>query len=544
VDYARIKKSGSLVHARDAVRGTSYVCPTCGLSLELRRGDDLEYFAHWRGLESTRDCDLFVPGDSAGPRINDSGVLDARVEDDPVELGLILDQVDSEWSVGLRLPEIPHDELGEVSLTELRPGSVEVTAGAAVISRISALDLRPGVGSARVQVPPTVQEYQACAAGPWPRTIDTTRWRLRSRGLEVQGTLFRLRGGEWTRLFRNSRVHFGERVLVVAEARWPRPDSILAEKYAQISSGGLNWIIWEVRLPDEPVESATVWLARLGHEFIHRPWSVELAAPPRTINERGEPVFWVGDSPVVTLEAPQAGADAMLSVKLGTDSHNASVVAPENRRVHVAISSQQVQRSRIGVFTARSENLEIAFVERPSDESLLEMLTTTPRLRVWLGDQVVGAWREPTCKVPVTSRAVPEVRVDLGVDSARARVTVWERGKQRSSPGLDGRSAARLIRSSLSTASRIELDGDNLGRVEIVPQRVTLDLPRKASVTARLSWHDHVASLGPHAEERTAPTLLEQPHRATSFVVRPVGAAALARARLALRGRRHAGGHR
>lgn len=547
MEYARVKKSGILVRAADAVRGANYVCPTCGLPLELRRGENLEYFAHWRGLEATRDCEFFAPGSGEGerPQAADDSIpsLDASVEDDPGELGLVLDQLDGAWCVGLRLPEIPHDELGELSLNELRPARVEVAAGDVVVSRISGLDLRPGVSAARVRVPPSVREYQSRVAGLWPRTIDTRRWQLQSRGLEVQGTLFRLRGGEWTRLLMNSRVHSGERLLVLAESGWSRPESVVAEKHAQTSSGGLTWIIWEVRLPDEPVESATVWLARIGHKFVQRPWSVEVATPPRVLDERGAPVFWVGDSPVLTLEAAQGGAEATVSVDVGTDSLEASVTAPASRRVHVAIKSQHAAVTRIGVFTESRANLEIAFVEPPSRESLLEVLANTPRLRVWFGEQVVEAWREPNCKVPVAHRAAQQVRVDLGVDSARARVTVWERGKQRSAAGLDARSAARVIEGALSTASRIELDADNLGRVEIVPQRATVELPRNSFMGGRLSWHDHVASLSLRAADRMVATVLEQPRVPKSFVVRRVGASGLVRARLALRRRHEAGGH-
>lgn len=549
MEYGRVKRSGSLVRAADAVRGASYVCPTCGLPLELRRGEDLEYFAHWRGLEDTRDCEFFAPGagESGRPQGADDAIVlvDPSVEDDPAELGLILDQLDGEWRVGLRLPEIPHDELGgEVSLNELRRARVEVSAGDVAVSRISGLDLRPGVGAARVQVPPSVRDYQARVAGPWPPAIDTRRWQLQSRGLEVKGTLFRLRSGEWTRLLMNSRVHSGERLLVLAETGWARPESLVAEKHAQISSGGLTWIIWEIRLPDEPVDSATAWLARIGHRFVQKPWSVELAAPPRMLDERGEPLFWVGDSPVLTLEAPQGGAEATVSVEVGTDSVNASVTAPASRRIHVAIPGQRAELARIGVFTERKATLTIGFVEPPSRESLLEALAKTARLRVWLGHQVVEAWHEPSCRVPVGSLAVQGVLVDLGLDGARVRVTVWERDKQRSRPGLDARSAARAIESSLSTASRIELDAENFGRVEIVPQRVTVEPPRNVGSGGRLSWYDHLASMSPRASEHTVATVIGQPRAAMSLIVRRVGPSALIRARLELRRRRGVGGHR
>ncbi len=543
MDYAKDLANGRIVAAEDASRVRAYACPRpgCGGRVYLPRvAIQRPHFRHFPG-EGAPACDEYFPGTGSSGEV--VAPIVAAVEDVSTDLGLIIDQLHGAWRVGLRLPEIPQDELGEVSLRDLQPARVDVTAGGSVVSRISALDLRPGVGAARVWVPPAVQEYRSCPAGSWPRTIGTLRWELRSRGLEVHGTLFRLRGGEWTRLLDNSGVHFGERLLVLAEARLPPPDSIVTETHAEISGGGLRWIIWEVRLPDKPIENVTAWLARLGHDIVPSPWSVDLATPPRGLDGGGKPTFWVGDLAVLTLEAPQRSAEATVWVRLGTSTYNASIRAPESRRVHVAITSHDCEQARIGVLAERSATLDVAFVERPSRESLLKMLATTPRLRVSLGDQVVEAWRTPTCKVPVASHAVPEIRVDLGVDSARARVTVWERGKQRSSRCLDARNLARIIEAALPTASHIEVDADNLGRLEIVLTRAAA-MTRKTSASDRLAWHDHVVSLSPPPEGHTIPTILEQPRAPTSLAVRPVGAATLVRSRQALRRRHEAGGDR
>lgn len=544
MDYARDLHSGKIVAADDASPVRAYACPRpdCGGRVYLPNVViQRPHFRHCPG-EGTPACDEYFPGVGGGGEAAAPVVV--AVEDVPSELGMIVDQLDGEWRVGLRLPEIPREELGDVSLNELRPASVEVTVGGTVVSRISALDLRSGVGAARVPVQPTVQEYRALAAGSWPRTINTQRWQLQARGVDAKGTLFRLRRGEWTRLLSGSAVHHGERLVVLADDRSSPPPSIVTETQARISTGGgSRWTIWEVQIPDEPVASVTAWSDRLDHILVPRPWSIELATPPRACDERGEPIFWVGDAPVLALEAPQGGAEALVWFKGGTNSINASVRAAESQDAHVAIKSQDVGPTRLTVVAERSANIDIAFAQRPSRAALLEMLTKTPRVRVWIGELAIEAWQRSKCKVPVT-RALPEVRVDLGAEDARARVTVWERCKQRSSRGLDARNAARLIETALSTASRIELDADSLGRLEIVPTRAAAETPRNTSASDRLAWHDYVVSLSPPPEEHTTPTILEQPRAAMSLAMRRAGAATLVRSRQALRRRHEAGGTR
>jgi hypothetical protein len=273
------------------------------------------------------------------------------------------------------------------------------------------------------------------------------------------------------------------------------------------------------------------------------PWGVEFATPPRGFDGSGKPTFWVGDLVVLTLAAPQAGMEAALSVRLGTNAYSTSVSQPESRRLHVAIKSPDATQARVGVSAERSATIDFAFVERPSPQSLLKMLATTRCLRISLGGQVMEAWRTPTCKVPVAAHALPEIRVDLGFDNARARVTVWERGKRRSSRCLDARNVARVIEAALPAASRIEVDADNLGRLEIVPTRAA-SATGKTPASDRLAWYDHIVSLSRSTEGLPTPTILQLPRGAKSLAVRRVGAATLLRSRQALRRRHQAGGER
>lgn len=543
MDYGRERSTGKIVRAAEAMRGVGYACPTCGLPLELRRGDDLEYFAHRRGLPGTQGCELFTVGDALGRAgSGEARAAEAAVEDEPSKLGLIVGEIDARWEVGLRLPEIPSPELGDASLAVLRGAYVDVFAGRERLVRLGALDLRPGVGAARVGVAPRIDGYQAQVGGSWPATIETARWQLHSSPLDASGTLFRLRGGEWTRLSAKSGVHHGETLLVVAEAHSPPPQSIVRAPHGDLRGGGSRWGVWEVRLPAADVTALTEWLARVGHSVVPRPWGIALSAPARAYTDRGAPTFWVGDAPVVALQAPRVGAEAMVRFNSGTNSLSACVRATESGEAFVQIESQEIGSANLTAVAQRSTHIDIAFVQRPDAAALLEQLKETPRVRVWVGEIAIEAWRGSKSKIPV-DRALPEVRVNLGVEDARARVTVWERGKQRSRRGLDARSVARVISEALPTASRIEVDGDNLGRLEIVPTRAAA-VTRETPASNRLAWYDHVVSLTPPPDGQATPTILQQSRAPTSLTVRPVGASTLLRTRQALRRRHEAGGER
>lgn len=545
MEYAKDLHSGMIVAAKDASPLQVYACPRPGCGGRVYPPNVVVQQPHFRHypFEGSPECDQYFPG--AGG-IGEGGVRTVvAVEEDPSQMGLLLAQLDRRWVLGLRLPEIPPEELVEISLGALRSALVEVYAGPDHLLRVSALDLRPGVGTARVDVLPSLQPFHTGPAGSWPSTIDKQRWQLKSGGLEAKGALFRLRRGEWVRLLAGSGVHQEETLLVLADTRCSPPGSIVSETQGQFTnSRGLDWTIWEIRLPAEPVDSVTAWLAWLGHDFVPRPWSVGLATPPRARGEHGEPIFWVGDSPVLTLEAPQGGAETLASFKFATNCQSASVKASERRCAHVVIKTREPGLTRLFVADERSANLDVAFVQRPSRAALLDELAKTPRLRISIGDWTLEAWRRFMHKVSVDPRALPDVRVDLGADSGRVRVTVWENGKHRSGRSLDARNAARTIAAALSTASRIELDAGNLGRVEIIPKLTDDDTTRESHASDRLSWHHHVLSLRTHPKELLTPTIFGQPREGTSLVVRSVGAAALIRARLALRRSREDGGSR
>ncbi len=538
MQYARDVKNGEIVAAEDASRRRVYVCPRpgCGGNVYLPRVVvQRPHFRHNPG-EGTTACDEYFPGSGL---VDDDLLAITAVEEDPHELGLLITRLDGHWGLGLRLPEIPSEELGEASLIALSSAFVSVYSGQDRLLKVSALELRPGVGSARVDVTPSLLGYRTEPGGSWPASIDKGRWRLESRGFEVKGALFRVRMGEWTRLLAGSQVHYGENLLLLADKYCVPPESTIIDSHALKSNSGTHWIIWELRLPSEPEVNVAGWLARLGHDFVERQWSIGLVTPPRTYTEHGEPAFWVGDSPVLKLESPQGTSVARIAVQSGSNCQFAELRATDGQFACFSVSLSNVGLAQLAVVGQLNASLDIAFIEFPSPAMVRELLLKTARLRIQIGDQTLEAWEANTHKVHLPSHQQPLVRVDLGDASVRARVTVFERGLQCTKRGLDSSGVAKAIENVIASAERIEVDADNLGRIVFLPVRTVVDANGNVNSSGRLVWREYIVSLCSSGEERLAPILLSQSGgRSKSLAIRQVVPASLVYSRMALR-RRH-----
>jgi hypothetical protein len=162
---AKDARTHQLVAACDVVRAARhrrYVCPVCGARVTYRSSMGLSPdpgFAHNKG-EARPDCELYFQ--SFGVHLTSPYRPTASAEDAPEEIGMCVEDGQA-WTTYLRLPEI----CGDVRLRALRHGSVEVEAPG-VRNSISLMELRPGIGSARLIVPPAAVPYRVAPKGEWP----------------------------------------------------------------------------------------------------------------------------------------------------------------------------------------------------------------------------------------------------------------------------------------------------------------------------------------------------------------------------------------
>lgn len=525
MDYARDVVSGKIVSAEDASRSRRYVCPRpgCGgrvylpLVIIQRR-----HFRHSPG-QGAPECDLyFPPMGYSGEHL----VLPAvEVEDQPDELGMLIEEVDDGWSLLLRLPEIPATELGDESLAALQAGFVEIAVAGTQVSRVNAIELRPGLGSARVAVSPSLDPYRVTVLGEWPPGVDQDRWRAEAAGLSSIGTAFRMRGGEWVRLRKGSGVHAGETLLVLSEAPFSPPPALVVETLRRFPPAAAGWTLWQVQLPEGGDTEAMEWLGALGHQLVPRPWTLRLSTPPIAYSADWQPVFWGQDPAVLELEAPDVGSQAVVTVSFETNTHSAEVTTDSLRRAYILFSSRRQGVAEFSVAGERSASTALLFEDK--FERLRDALGRIPILRLTIGDERFQAWNQSKNK-GVRVRPATEVRVDPGLEGVRVQLSVWLRGKRRIFSSLAPQDAEAKISEVLATASRIVVDADNVGRIEVMLNRPQSEMPRDA-IGGRVTQWERLLARAHHG--KAAPTTRTH-----------IPAHALIRARLAARRRQASGG--
>lgn len=458
------------------------------------------------------------------------------IEDNPEKLGLLLEQLDSNWGLFLRLPEIPDVEFGHASLNDLRSAFVDVSVWHEPAKRVSALELRPGVGCARVFVSPSSQPYRCNTTGDWPSSITVDRWRNEIPGVSAGGTLFRIRNGEWVRLRAKSGVHWGDRMLVLAAANTPPPRTTITEVADHFSHAGKQWKIWHVQLPEEGATEVKNWLSNLGHSVVPSAWSISLAMPARRYTESGYPVFWLGDDVVLELEAPSHNTNSMAFLNTETSEYSIGIPVGSSRRKYLSLTSFRPGIAKLSVTGDRDSSLEVKFETQPSFDSALEALANTPRLRIYLDENCVEAWRDTKRAIYVSPHALPAVKLEVGAEGVRIHIRVCVHGKRLLYRELSEQDAQSIIISSLSVASRIEIDAENLGRIELKVISVIGDIKTKRSQERLAEW-ERLQCLASRESEWVVPAFIAHLDNARALRVQSVGAAALVRERLAARRR-------
>jgi len=467
--YAIRGSKRELVEASNAAPRRDYTCPCCCGRVYLRSGYEREpHFAHFRG-EGTVECEEYYPGDHSdnggtGPNY----IHESKVEDEPEQLGLILQHSERSWELLLRVPEIPFDELGLTPFQSLLKCSVIVSAGEAKVGTLSGIDIRPGIGTSCVPVPPTTQPYKTEPSGKWPTRVPVHRWQAKCRGLLETGSLFRIRGGAWVRLREYSAVHGGEQLVVVAPARRPPPSDILVESWYPFASPELQWSAWLVQLPIRLSREVEEWLGGLGHTVVPRSWSAEILSVPHAIRAN-HPIFLAGETITFKLVTPESQAQTTISLTWGSNAHLATARASGTSDLFAAASHMPNGISRLDVAEGPASSVALECERPPNSERIESILATTPRLRVQIGLASCEAWVNPTLdyyRRPVSGEP-GEIAITTGVDDFRVDVVSHFQSFRQVRLAVSLKEAEHLVTAALPEAISIEINAGNLGRVEL-----------------------------------------------------------------------------
>lgn len=474
--FAHLVKTSQIVEADESLLrkhgSRGYRCPTCGGRVSLRVGVWREpHFAHFPN-EGSLECEDYHAGFGGGSHTYQRHIARPEVEDSADEAGLCLDDLDNDWSLYLRLPEIPNDELGAVSLSSLQSARVEICAGNAPSKTIQAIDLRPGVGSARVYVIPTSDEYSAAPRGKWPSGVSTGRWQLSCDGVRQIGTLFRFRRGEWVRLRTGSVVERGEKLCVVAHSRALPPPGCSPTPVKKILTPGTVWMMWRVEIPDKPVKDVEQWLEDVGHRVSDPAPRVRILSIPDSFDPLTRlPHFTYSNPIVVKVVAPYAGAKSVLTLCFNSNRISEPVnPGPRSREVFFEVSVAAPGEYSLEVDAEREAVAELNCHEQPKVSNIRRMLNRLPRLRLSVGGDTFEAWSDSGAAITIDRlKNTPDVSIDLGVERSRIDLYCELGGERLVRLKLLPGEAERLIKEALSKRQpgSLRVDAGALGSINI-----------------------------------------------------------------------------
>jgi hypothetical protein len=428
------------------------------------------YFAHFAN-EGSLDCEDYHPGLWGSVSYTNNDAL-PEIEDSPAEAGLCLDDSENNWAIYLRLPEIPSHELSAQPLAALRQAQVEIKAVGIKIESLPAFDLFPGVGVARIKVPPTCSEYHVLPTGDWPPGINTQRWILLSNGINQNGTLFRFSRGEWVRLRLGSLVEWGEPLCVVADSHIVPPITCTPNAVKSHKQSNSNWKLWRIHLPYEQSLIIERWLESLGHPVSAPAAQLKILSIPDSLDpETKVPQFTSGTPLVAKVITSHIGDKSSLALCFESNKFTLPFCSgPESREAFFEVSVGRPGNYALEVNSERDSIAEFDYCEAKGIKNLREALVRLPRLRLLIGETVFQPWSEYPAIVTVNHRgAVPEVHVDLGEEGIRLDLFITANNVRQVRNQISPRDVERRIQEALSKrqATNLRLDAGALGSLTV-----------------------------------------------------------------------------
>lgn len=408
MQYAIDRRTKRVVPA-DQVRRTdrnrAYECPVCEAEVHYRRAMGLSPepgFAH-NAHVARQDCHLYHPSFV----VESPGSWGEALATEPInEIDLCLDDpLDNKgtWSLFLRFSEI--SDLGNARLRSLVGGSVSVVTGSSSAS-ISLMDLRPGVGSARLVVPPSMSTYEASPAGQWPPDLSSDRWTGTCEGLNPRGTPFVLRKGEWERLRNGGELELGGEIRIVADVRNAPPPICSVEAQVVKPHNKLEWRVWRVFLPDSISTSLDRWAEAINVTLASPADEVALLGVPQSFDSNG-PVFTTGHSFIARVKWAVGELSATLSLGTPLGSESTSTWPTQSSPAYMVFRPQDSGSTTLTANYDRRTTETIETAVAPSLCEIRNKLRATPRFEIVIGDTTVSAWQDSVTLRSTVEQAVP-----------------------------------------------------------------------------------------------------------------------------------------
>lgn len=404
MEYARDRRTKRIVQA-DRVRWTeqnhAYECPVCKAAVHYKRAMGLSPypgFAH-NAHAGRLDCEFYHP--SLGGEIS-TGWMGSLEEDESSEFDLCLNDQEN-WSLFLRFPEI--SDLGNARLRMLTDGSVSVVSGSDS-KTISLMELRPGVGCARLIVPPSINSYVGTPTGKWPVDLPSDRWSGCCAGLNPRGTPFVLRNGEWERLRPGAELKLGSEIRIVAEATNAPPAMYSFGSAVAISHNKLTWRMWRVSLPNAISNSLDRWAEGIEVNFVQPTDVLSLLGVPHGFGSDG-PVFATGLRFIAKVKWAPDEEPATLSLRTPLGSESSSTWAAQESPMYLVFSVRDVGMTTLTANYNRRGSVGIETAARPTLGQVRKKLNVVQPLQIRIGDTLVTAWQDLVSLRPASTQAPP-----------------------------------------------------------------------------------------------------------------------------------------
>jgi hypothetical protein len=417
MDYARDRRTKRIVQA-DKVRWTqrnrAYECPVCKAAVHYKSAVGLSPypgFAH-NAHAGRSDCSLYHPSSGGEVSSTWTGALE---EYETSEFDLCLNDREN-WSLFLRFPEI--SDLGNARLGSLSAGSLNVVTGTAS-TNISLMELRPGGGSGRLLVPPSINSYDATPTGRWPAELSSDRWSGSCPGLNPRGTPFVLRNGEWECLRPAAGLKLGTEIRIVAEGTNAPPAIYSAGSAVTISHNGVTWRMWRVSLPDAISSALDRWAEAIEVNFIMPADELSILGVPYGFGSDG-PVFAMGHRLVAKVKWAPDEEPATLSLSTPLGSESSSAWPTQESPMFLAFSVPDAGMTTLTANYDRRGGAGIETAARPTPDEVRKKLKAVQPLQIRIGETLVTAWQESVSLRPTPGQSdIPPVAIFPDHDALR-----------------------------------------------------------------------------------------------------------------------------